>query len=132
MTQPEKWNRAPHGNYWPNAICDGSHVLAIVQGSGYPIGVGWSPESERVAQMMVAAPVMLAALKDLLDAIPAPRGRKVTEAWDKAYAAIEFAETPIWGPPNCIHDWHPARPRSGGCVGLVCTRCGAEDEKDVS
>lgn len=33
---------------------------------------------------------------------------------------------------DCFHDWQPDGTRSGGCVGLVCSRCGATDEKDVS
>jgi len=132
MTQQNTWSRVAHGNYWPNAICDGSHVLAIVQGSGYPVGVGWSPESERVAQMMLVAPVMLAALENLLSAMPPPRSRKVTEAWDKARAAVALATSPQWGPLGCIHTWEPDGTRSGGCIGFTCTRCGAEDEKDVS
>jgi hypothetical protein len=38
-------------------------------------------------------------------------------------------------PTHCeIHDhtWEPDGTRSGGCIGLRCAICGAEDEKDVS
>lgn len=32
----------------------------------------------------------------------------------------------------CSHDYRPDGTHSGGCVGLVCTNCGASDERDVS
>lgn len=32
----------------------------------------------------------------------------------------------------CPHEWQSDGTHSGGCVGLVCTRCGERDEKDVS
>jgi hypothetical protein len=35
-------------------------------------------------------------------------------------------------PVPCAHDWQRDGTSSGGCIGLVCTRCGEYDEKDVS
>jgi hypothetical protein len=50
------------GSTWPDCVCEGSEIIARVLGTGYPIGQGWSAESEARARLMVAAPTMLAAL----------------------------------------------------------------------
>lgn len=40
----------------------------------------------------------------------------------------------LFEPKRCAHDWQHAREfaASGGCITLVCTKCGEHDEKDVS
>ena len=39
---------------------------------------------------------------------------------------------PVMEQEPCAHDWRRDGTSTGGCVGLVCTRCGEYDEKDVS
>lgn len=70
-----------------HAIIAGSMVIARVNGFGYPVGEGWSPESAANARLISAAPDLLAALK----AVVALSDRK-HDAWDAAHAAIAKAE----------------------------------------
>lgn len=44
-----------HGATRNQAIRSGALVVARVSGHGYPIGTGWSPESEETAQRLVGA-----------------------------------------------------------------------------
>lgn len=52
-----------------HAICDGATVIAKVYGKGYPIGSGWSPDSEANARLERIAgreyPLIRAAEKGL-------------------------------------------------------------------
>ena len=56
-----------------HAICSGSNVIAKVYGKGYPIGEGWSPQSEADAQLIVTAvnnfDALVAVLEDELEAL---------------------------------------------------------------
>lgn len=38
-----------------HAICDGPHVVAVVQGAGYPAGKGWHPRTEALTQWICDA-----------------------------------------------------------------------------
>lgn len=44
-----------HGAARNHAICSGALVVARVSGHGYPIGAGWSPESEETAKRLAGA-----------------------------------------------------------------------------
>jgi hypothetical protein len=67
MTQGNTWERAKaHGSYWPDAIAENGKIVARVIGSGYPTGKGWAPESEQHANLIAAAPDLLAALEEVL------------------------------------------------------------------
>lgn len=64
MSTAHTWTRAKaQGSHWSNLICEGSEIVATVNGTGYPTGIGWSPTSERRAQLIEAAPALLAALE---------------------------------------------------------------------
>jgi hypothetical protein len=68
MSTAHTWTRAKaQGSHWSNLICEGSEIVATVNGTGYPTGIGWSPVSERRAQLIEAAPDMLAALEYAAD-----------------------------------------------------------------
>ena len=57
------WTRVNgHGSYWQDAIAEGGQIIARVIGGGYPTGVGWSLDAEQRANLMRAAPDLLAAL----------------------------------------------------------------------
>jgi hypothetical protein len=45
-----------------HAICDGPVVVARVVGNGYPVGTGWSAETEATARLLAAAPELLSML----------------------------------------------------------------------
>lgn len=63
MTQDRTWTRVKgHGSYWQDAIAEGGQIIARVIGGGYPVGEGWSPDAEQRANLIGAAPDMLAAL----------------------------------------------------------------------
>jgi hypothetical protein len=63
MSNAHTWTRTKaQGSHWSNLICEGSEIVATVNGTGYPTGIGWSPTSERRAQLIEAAPALLAAL----------------------------------------------------------------------
>jgi hypothetical protein len=38
-----------------HAVCDGPHVVAIVNGAGYPAGKGWHPRTAELTQWIVDA-----------------------------------------------------------------------------
>lgn len=38
-----------------HAICDGPHVVLIVNGAGYPAGKGWHPRTAEFTQWVCAA-----------------------------------------------------------------------------
>ena len=68
MSNAHTWTRAKaQGSHWNNLICEGSEIVATVNGTGYPTGIGWSPVSERRAQLIEAAPDLLAALEKVQD-----------------------------------------------------------------
>lgn len=50
-----------------HCICEGPHVVAVVNGAGYPAGKGWSPRTEALTHELVrklnAHDDLLAALK---------------------------------------------------------------------
>lgn len=52
-----------HGSYWQDAIAEDGQIVARVIGGGYPTGVGWSPDASQRANLIAAAPDLLAALK---------------------------------------------------------------------
>jgi hypothetical protein len=92
MSTAHTWTRAKaQGSHWSNLICEGSEIVATVNGTGYPTGIGWSPVSEQRAQLIEAAPDMLAALEDLVKGnFGQPRSVTVP-ALDNARAAIAKA-----------------------------------------
>jgi len=92
MSTAHTWTRAKaQGSHWSNLICEGSEIVATVNGTGYPTGIGWSFTSERRAQLIEAAPDLLAALEDLVKGnFGQPRGVTVP-ALDNARAAIAKA-----------------------------------------
>lgn len=49
------------------AICSGPFVVATVNGTGYPIGKGSSPESDANARLIAAAPDLLALVAEGAD-----------------------------------------------------------------
>ena len=64
MSNAHTWTRAKaQGSQWSNLICEGSEIVATVNGTGYPTGIGWSPVSGQRAQLIAAAPDLLAALE---------------------------------------------------------------------
>lgn len=38
-----------------HAICDGPHVVLIVNGAGYPLGTGWHPRTAALTQFVCDA-----------------------------------------------------------------------------
>jgi hypothetical protein len=92
MNTEHTWTRAKaQSSHWSNLICEGSEIVATVNGTGYPTGIGWSPTCERRAQLMAAAPDLLAALEDLVKGnFGQPRSVTVP-ALDNARAAIALA-----------------------------------------
>jgi len=61
------WTRAKaQASHWGNLICEGPEIIATVNGTGYPTGIGWSPTSEQRARLIAAAPDLLAALQEVL------------------------------------------------------------------
>jgi hypothetical protein len=62
MDNAHTWTRTKaQGSHWNNLICEGSEIVATVNGTGYPTGIGWSATSEQRAQLIEAAPDLLAA-----------------------------------------------------------------------
>ena len=65
---PGPWERGTNAESGKGfAICAGYRVLAVVRGTGYPMGTGWSPGSDADANLMAAAPCLLAALAALIE-----------------------------------------------------------------
>lgn len=54
-----------------HAIIAGSMVIARVNGFGYPVGEGWSPESAANARLISAAPELLVELRQSLRIVEA-------------------------------------------------------------
>lgn len=76
MTNAHTWTRAKaQGSHWNNLICEGSEIVALVNGTGYPTGIGWSPVSGQRAQLIAAAPDLLAALTYVLPWLEAHIGQ---------------------------------------------------------
>ena len=50
-----------------HAVCAGPIILANVIGNGYPIGTGWSEQSEADARLMAKSPEIHAMLVEALD-----------------------------------------------------------------
>jgi hypothetical protein len=92
VTTAHTWTRTKaQGSHWSNLICEGSEIVATVNGTGYPTGIGWSPVSGQRALLIAAAPDLLAALEDLVKGnFGQPRGVTVP-ALDNARAAIAKA-----------------------------------------
>ena len=60
-----QWHLGKAGDsLWPDAICEGPVIIARVLGDGYPIGRGWSAESEARAKLIAQAPALLALLDE--------------------------------------------------------------------
>jgi hypothetical protein len=96
MSEP-KWTLGRRGNdTWDRCICDGPHILAIVNGGGYPISEGWSPESERIAKLLVAAPEIYEALSWFAELTDEGFNAEGRDALTRARAALAKArgETP--------------------------------------
>jgi hypothetical protein len=67
MSNAHTWTRRKaQGSHWSNLICEGSEIVATVNGTGYPTGIGWSPVSERRAQLIEAAPDLLTAAQRMV------------------------------------------------------------------
>jgi len=63
MNTEHTWTRGKaQASHWDNLICEGSEIIATVEGTGYPTGIGWSPTSEQRARLIASAPDLLAAL----------------------------------------------------------------------
>ncbi|MGN5375834.1 hypothetical protein [Sphingomonas hankookensis] len=86
------------------AICEGASVVAIVNGDGFPVGIGNGPRSEALANLFTAAPALLTALRDVLayeDDRPAP-GTRGAEIYAAAEAAIAAAEADTFAPTMAL------------------------------
>ena len=83
MTTERTWHCGKgHDSTWPDTICEGPHAVARVLGGGYPLGRGWSQESEDAANLIAAAPKLLALARwamTVLDVNPRDRPRGVLE-----------------------------------------------------
>ncbi len=67
---PGPWSLGKaHETAQNHAVCKGARVLARVVGSGYPIGIGASPESEANARLIAAAPDLLEAAREAIEDI---------------------------------------------------------------
>jgi hypothetical protein len=81
MNTEHTWTRAKaQSSHWSNLICEGSEIVATVNGTGYPTGIGWSPVSEQRAQLMAAAPDLLAALHKVQDWLEGCSTRETMQA----------------------------------------------------
>jgi hypothetical protein len=74
-----------------HAVCSQVTVIATVYAWGYPLGKGWSPESQANANFIVRACNSHYDLLDALKAVVSVADRK-TEEFDAARAAIAKAE----------------------------------------
>jgi len=119
------WMRGKgYGSHWRDCICEDSKIIAKVIGTGYPIGKGWSPESEETARLIVAAPAMLDALKSMVSVLDSAND---FDAWEKAKIKMrEAIELTIF----CHHDWQNIPMRSSDCVVYKCSICG-ENKKEI-
>lgn len=83
-----------------HAICEGAAIIARVTGCGYPIGTGWSPQSQGRANLLAAAPRLLNALQTLVRArdISVSSQAVLDSAYDEARAAIADATRPVIHP----------------------------------
>ena len=125
------WMRGKgYGSHWRDCICEGSQIIARVIGAGYPIGKGWSPESENTARLIAAAPAMLDALECAVDRLE--QCEKMFRDEVEFMDALETAQKAISLATRCDHDWYPGPTQAGLCVGFECSLCGAEDERDIS
>lgn len=96
------------------AICEGAHVVAIVQGGGYPIGKGNCPQSDRVANLFEASPALLEAARDMLaeidgDECSASDFLKWEAAKNKLRDAVNLAERVTF---NTANGWDGAPVKS--------------------
>jgi hypothetical protein len=67
MSNAHTWTRAKaQGSHWSNLICEGSEIVATVNGTGYPTGIGWSPVSGQRALLIAAAPDLLTAAQRMV------------------------------------------------------------------
>jgi len=112
---------------WYQANMSGGQGLAILHpdGSAEFLDV---PYDAADAPLVAAAPAMLAALQFYagwgIDG-PAHDEAVSIDSGDRAREAIRLAT-------QCNHDWQRDGTSIGGCIGIICTRCGVEDEKDIS
>jgi hypothetical protein len=107
---------------WHKANTSGGQGLVICEATGRNVAVTYDAAD---APLVAAAPVMLAALK---------AAHQYMIDYNKCdnHGLLRDMADAIWQADECNHDWQRDGTSSGGCIGLVCTRCGEYDEKDVS
>ena len=85
---PGPWERATNAESGKGfAICAGYRVLAVVRGTGYPMGTGWSPGSDADANLIAAAPALLAALKAMVEPWDGHVGLVTRQELERLFAA---------------------------------------------
>ncbi len=107
---------------WYQANTSGGQGLVIEECTGRNVAVTYDAAD---ALLVAAAPALLAALK---------AAYQYMIDYNKCdnHGLLRDMAVAIWQADECNHDWRRDGTSTGGCVGLVCTRCGEYDEKDVS